>query len=245
MKKIYKYLLVLLLVVISSSLFFACNPIEELTDNEVISKAVEKMEQYFPSNKKVYYNIKLDEEIKIEEKYIVSIKWSSSNEQICNSQTGKINVSSEDQKFTLIARLTYKDEIRFLDYNLTIPKNVYINNNLKFNRGNEIRCEIKSLKIQNDKLSISIYLLNNLNSRKTIYGITKLQDFSINSTYDNLYLIKQKTCEDINPKRFTLKYGDYIELTLPDIDIKEMYVYRHLATTNFYFTVDIVECSLR
>lgn len=238
MKKLARTIIFSLMLLFSVTLFSACdnfnnNTKTTLTDNEIIQEAKLSLKNDY-NRTNVYDNMHLVQYVEVEGNKVY-IDWGSSNNNLINATSGKINRDLDTHSCTLTATLTYKDITDTLSFIYSLPAKKYENKYPSFSSsGSEIQISVAYLAYDNaDNLTVKLYVYNNLSSKNTLYGINNVK-FSIATSkiivnYTN-YLLKDNTYTNNSQRQFTCDYGNYVTITLPVIPKNKLTYKSELAT---------------
>ena len=239
MIKVLKRLSLIVILMFCSCFMFACDdaPKEEaeieLTGEEVISEAKNKVINQF-QNTKIYTDISLPTYYNIKNKYNAYISWTSSNNNIINATSGRINRTLTDQTCQLTAQVRYKDLYDSINLYLQIPANIYRDDTNGFPLKDSVEIKPCYISINKNVVKIKIKLANNMSGE--IHGINDMT-YSIwyNDPYKTVFASNLKYTNS-NKNQFTLSKGNCIEIELPDLDLSVLNK-KYLKDVKYYISI--------
>lgn len=247
MKKIARVMILTFMLIFSALLFSSCkksnnNNIETpLTDTEILQEAKLILKEDY-SFINVYNDMYLVGYVEIEGNKVY-VDWNSSNSNLINATTGKVNRDLNEHSCTLSAMLIYNDITDTLNFIYSLPAKKYENLYPTFSSsGSAIQFSVAYLAYDDfNNLTVKLHIYNNLANKKTLYGINNLT-FSIATSKiivnDSNYLLQNMTYTNNSKKQFTCKYGNYVTITLPVIAYNKLSYKSELAKlTNPIFSI--------
>ena len=205
----------------------------ELTSEEVVAETKIYINTKF-KNTTIYTDISLPQKYTVADKYTSYINWSSSNNSVINSTSGKVTRTLNDQTCSLTARITYKESFDSLSIYFDIPANIYEDSTKTFPKKDSIEFKVSYMSMD-DTLKIKLYVANN-NKSEVVYGINSVT-LSIHN--NSGYLIKNMKYTNSKKHQFTLSPGYCVEIELPEIALSNTYT-KYLTNSKYYVSASSI-----